>query len=119
MIVAEVERGEAEPLVGAHCATVKDKDPLARVVVTGRLAQPVIIATGAEAGEFFVTYGRVKRRRRLSRSAGIEGALGAPLSYLGHLRWLAGARSGVRGQRGSCRGWVGDWACDINTPLVF
>jgi hypothetical protein len=63
LIVGEVERGEAERLVGAHCATVKDKDPLARVVVTGRLAQPVIIATGAEAGEFFVTYGRVKRRR--------------------------------------------------------
>ena len=64
LIIAEAERAEAERLVGAHCATVKDKDPLAPVVVAGgRLAQPVIVASGAEAGEFFATYGRVKRRR--------------------------------------------------------
>jgi hypothetical protein len=63
LIVAEEERGEAERLVGAHCATVKDKDPLAPVVVAGRLAQPIIVATGAEAGEFFAAYGRVKRGR--------------------------------------------------------
>jgi hypothetical protein len=62
LIVGEAERAEAERLVGAHCATVKDKDPLAPVVVAGRLAQPVVVVTGAEAGEFFATYGRVKRR---------------------------------------------------------
>jgi hypothetical protein len=62
LIIAEEERGEAERLVGAHCASVKDKDPLAPVVVEGRLAQPIIVATGTEAGEFFATYGRVKRR---------------------------------------------------------
>ena len=61
LIVAEAERAEAERLVGAHCAKVNDKDPLAPVVVAGRLAQPIIVATGAEAGEFFATYGRVKR----------------------------------------------------------
>jgi hypothetical protein len=62
LIVGEAERGEAERLVGAHCASVKDKDPLAPVMVTGRLAQPVIVASGREAGEFFATYGRLKRR---------------------------------------------------------
>ena len=55
--------GEAERLVGAHCASVNDKDPLAPVVVAGRLAQPVIVASGVEAGEFFAAYGRVRRRR--------------------------------------------------------
>jgi hypothetical protein len=29
----------------------------------GRLVPPVVVASGAEAGEFFATYGRVKRRR--------------------------------------------------------
>jgi hypothetical protein len=63
LIVAEEERAEAERLVGAHCASVRDKDPLAPVVVAGRLTRPVIVATGVEAGDFFVTYGRVKRGR--------------------------------------------------------
>jgi hypothetical protein len=63
LIVGEAERGEAERLVGAHCASVNDKDPLAPVVVAGRLAQPVIVASGVEAGEFFAAYGRVRRRR--------------------------------------------------------
>jgi hypothetical protein len=63
LIVAEAERTEAERLVGGHRATVKDKDPLAPVVVAGRLVPPVVVATGSEAGEFFATYGRVKRRR--------------------------------------------------------
>jgi hypothetical protein len=63
LVVAEAERAEAERLVGAHCATVKDKDPLAPVVVAGRLAPAVVVATGVEAGEFFATYGRVKRGR--------------------------------------------------------
>jgi hypothetical protein len=53
LIVAEAERGEAERLVGAHCGSVNDKDPLAPVFVMGRLAQPIIVATGVEAGEFF------------------------------------------------------------------
>jgi hypothetical protein len=63
LIVAEAERAEAERLVGAHCASVNDKDPLAPVVVAGRLASAVVVATGVEAGEFFATYGRVKRGR--------------------------------------------------------
>ena len=63
LIVAEAERAEAEPLVGAHRASVNDKDPLASVVVAGRLRQPVIVASGVEVAEFFATYGRVKRRR--------------------------------------------------------
>ena len=63
LIVAEAERAEAERLVGAHCASVNDKDPLAPVVVAGRLAQPVIAASGAAAGEFFATYGQVKPGR--------------------------------------------------------
>ena len=63
LIVAEAERGEAELLVGAHCATVNDKDPLAPVVVAGQFAAPVIVASGAEAGDFFATWGRVKRGR--------------------------------------------------------
>jgi hypothetical protein len=62
LIIAEAERAEAERLVGGHCASVHDKDPLAPVVVAGRLARPIIVATGAEAGEFLATYGRVKRR---------------------------------------------------------
>ena len=37
--------------------------PLAPVYVHGRLAAPVIVASGAEAGEFFATYGRVKGKR--------------------------------------------------------
>jgi hypothetical protein len=63
LIGAEVERAEAERLVGAHRASVHDKDPLAPVVVAGRLVQPVIVASGAKAGEFFATCGRVKGRR--------------------------------------------------------
>ena len=63
LIIAEAERAEAERLVGAHCTTVKDKDPLAPVVVAGRLVPPVVVASGVEAGEFFATYGRVKRGR--------------------------------------------------------
>lgn len=63
MIVSEEERGEAERLVGAHSASVSDKDPLAPVVVAGRLAQPVVVASGTEAGDFFARYGRVRRRR--------------------------------------------------------
>jgi hypothetical protein len=39
LVVAEVERTEAERLVGAHRASVNDKDPLAPVVVAGRLAR--------------------------------------------------------------------------------
>jgi hypothetical protein len=63
LIVAETERADAERLVGAHRASVGDRDPLAPIVVAGsRLAQPVIVATGVEAGEFFAAYGRVKRR---------------------------------------------------------
>jgi hypothetical protein len=62
LIVAEEERAEAERLVGAHCATIKDRDPLAPVVVAGRLTRPVVVASGREAGEFFATYGRVKGR---------------------------------------------------------
>ena len=57
------ERAEAERLVGAYRASVNDKDPLAPVIVAGRLAQPVIVASGAEAGDFFATCGRVKRGR--------------------------------------------------------
>jgi hypothetical protein len=63
LIVAEAERGEAERLVGAHGASVNDKDPLAPVVVAGQLTRPVVVASGREAGEFFATYGRVKRGR--------------------------------------------------------
>jgi hypothetical protein len=64
LIVSEAERAEAERLVGAHRASVKDKDPLAPVLVAGRgLTPPVIVATGEEAGEFFAMYGRVKGRR--------------------------------------------------------
>jgi len=37
--------------------------PLPPVYVHGRLAAPVIVASGAEAGEFFATYGRVKGKR--------------------------------------------------------
>jgi hypothetical protein len=64
LIVAEAERAEAERLVGAHCASVNDKDPLAPVVVAGRLTRPVIVASGREAGEFFATYGRAIGRTR-------------------------------------------------------
>jgi hypothetical protein len=60
LIVSENERAEALRLVGAHRASVNDKDPLALVAVPGRLAQPVVVATGVEAGEFFVRYGRVR-----------------------------------------------------------
>jgi hypothetical protein len=60
MIVGEADRGEAERLVGANRASAKDKDPLAPVFVQGRLAAPVIVASGVEAGEFFATYGRIK-----------------------------------------------------------
>jgi hypothetical protein len=63
LIVAEAERAEAERLVGAHRASVNDKDPLALVLVAGKLAQPVVVASGTEAGEFFATYGRVRRGR--------------------------------------------------------
>jgi hypothetical protein len=63
MIVSEEERAEAERLVGAHRASVGDRDPLAPVVVAGQLAQPVIVASGVEAGDLFATYGRVKGRR--------------------------------------------------------
>jgi hypothetical protein len=63
LIVAENERAEAERLVGAHCAAVNDKDPLAPVFVVGRLVQPVVVASGVAAGEFFSTYGRVRRGR--------------------------------------------------------
>jgi hypothetical protein len=63
LIVGEEERAEAERLVGAHCASVRDKDPLAPVVVAGRLTRPVVVATGREAGDFFATCGRVKRGR--------------------------------------------------------
>ena len=63
LIVGEAERAEAERLVGAHRATVKDKDPLAPVVVDGRRQPPVIVASGSEAGEFVAAYGRVKRGR--------------------------------------------------------
>jgi hypothetical protein len=63
LIIAEEERAEAERLVGAHCATVNDKDPLAPVVVAGRLTRPVVVASGREAGEWFAAYGLVKGRR--------------------------------------------------------
>jgi hypothetical protein len=63
LIVGEAERAQAERLVGAHCASVNDKDPMAPVVVLGRLAQPVIVASGVEAGDLFARYGRVKRGR--------------------------------------------------------
>jgi hypothetical protein len=64
LIVAEADRAEAERLVGAHRASVRDRDPLAPVVVAGRLAQPVIVASGVEASEFIAAYGRTVRRRR-------------------------------------------------------
>ena len=64
LIVAEAERAEAERLVGAHCASVKDKDPLAPVVVAGQLRRPVVVASGIEASEFIAAYGRAIRRRR-------------------------------------------------------
>jgi hypothetical protein len=64
LIVAAEERGEAERLVGAHRASVNDKDPLAPVVVAGRLRQPVIVASGAEASEFVAAPGRGIGRRR-------------------------------------------------------
>jgi hypothetical protein len=63
LIVGEAERAEAERLVGAHRATVKDKDALAPIVVAGRLTRPVVVATGAEAGELLATCGRGKRGR--------------------------------------------------------
>jgi hypothetical protein len=63
-IVGEAERGEAERLVGAHCASVNDKDPLAPVVVAGQLRRPVVVASGIEASEFIAAYGRAIRRRR-------------------------------------------------------
>ena len=53
LIVAEEERGEAERLVGAHCASVKDKDPLAPVAVAGRLTRPVVVASGGGGGRGF------------------------------------------------------------------
>jgi hypothetical protein len=62
LIVTEAERAEAERLVGGHCASIHDKDPLAPVVVNGRLAQPVIVASGAEAGQF-ISHVRAIRRR--------------------------------------------------------
>jgi hypothetical protein len=64
LIVAAEERGEAERLVGGHRASVNDKDPLAPVVVAGRLRQPVIVASGAEASEFVAAPGRGIGRRR-------------------------------------------------------
>jgi hypothetical protein len=64
LIVVEAERLEAERLVGAHRASVCDKDPLALVAVGGRLAQPVIVASGTEASEFIAAYGRATKRRR-------------------------------------------------------
>jgi hypothetical protein len=63
LIVGEAERGDAERLVGAHRASVNDEDPFAPVLVAGQLTRPVIVATGAEAGDFFATYGRGKGRR--------------------------------------------------------
>ena len=63
LIVSENERAEALRLVGAHGASVIDRDPLVPVVVAGRLAQPVVVGTNMEAGDFFATYGRVKERR--------------------------------------------------------
>jgi hypothetical protein len=64
LIVSEAERVEAERLVGGYRASVKDKDPLALVLVAGRLAQPVIVASGMEASEFIAAYGRATKRRR-------------------------------------------------------
>jgi hypothetical protein len=64
LIVAAEERGEAERLVGAHRASINDRDPLAPVVVAGRLAQPVIVASGAEACVFIAAHGRGIGRRR-------------------------------------------------------
>ena len=61
LIVSEAERAEAERLVGAHRTSARDKDPLAPVVVNGRLAQPVIVASGAEADEYLSVYGRAIR----------------------------------------------------------
>jgi hypothetical protein len=63
LIVTEAERAEAERLVGAHRASVYDKDPLAPVLVAGRLAQPVIVASNIEASEFVAAYGRRIARR--------------------------------------------------------
>jgi hypothetical protein len=51
LIIGEAERAEAERLVGAHRASVKDKVPLA-----GRLTPPVIVGSGVEAGDSFATY---------------------------------------------------------------
>jgi hypothetical protein len=58
LIVAEAERAEAKRLVGVHRASVNDKDPLAPVVVAGRLTRPVVVASGREACEFLARRGR-------------------------------------------------------------
>ena len=62
LIVAGAERADAEGLVGAHRASVNDKDPMAPVVVAGRLTEPVIVASGMEGATF------------LRRTAGSSGA---------------------------------------------
>jgi hypothetical protein len=77
LIVAEVERAEAERLVGAHRASVSDKDRLAPVVVAGQLAQAVVVASGMEAGDFFATYGRVKPGRVTLSKPGARGCASA------------------------------------------
>jgi hypothetical protein len=59
LIVADSERAEAERLVGAHRASVGDRDPLAPVVVAGQLAQPVVVWRTA--------------RRRARRMGGLSG----------------------------------------------
>jgi hypothetical protein len=43
-------------------AEVRRPIPAAILVVAGRMKPPVVMASGLEAGEFFATYGRLKRR---------------------------------------------------------
>jgi hypothetical protein len=77
LIVGEAERGDAERLVGAHRASVNDKDPLAPVLVEGH-----VWSGQGEAVTF-------------SEPTAPRARFGALFSSLGHLRWLPGARCRV------------------------
>lgn len=97
LIVAENERADAGRLVGAHHASVKDKDPLAPVVVVGRLASPVIVASGAEAGEFIVGLRSGQTEAVIFPIPLCQGRASAPPFWaLGHLRWLQAREAGSR-----------------------
>ena len=77
LVVAEVERGEAERLVGAHCASVKDKDPLAPVFVQGRLASPVVVASGRGGGRVLCDVRSGGQAEAINPINPIKGVLGA------------------------------------------